>query len=121
MGEKQEKNKIVQFSNKAIEKASDLGNKVTEKAKITFENLNFLKDFSDLDKKLSDNEKEKAKEIIDAIKDIKDDETKAETLKDYIKSNNQKEIIEKIIYAFKYLGGAALIVVIAALTRQKQK
>lgn len=115
---KQEKSKIVQFGNKMGEKAAEIGNKVGEKAKITFEHLNFLKYFTDLDKEISKNEKEKAAKIIDAIKDIDDDELKAETLKGFIESNHRKEIIEKIIYAAKYLSGAIAVVVVAAILKK---
>lgn len=115
---KQEKSKIVQFGNKMGEKAAEIGNKVGEKAKITFEHLNFLKYFTDLDKEISKNEKEKAAKIIDAIKDIDDDELKAETLKGFIDSNHRKEIIEKIIYAAKYLSGAIAVVVVAAILKK---
>lgn len=121
MEEKQEKSKIVQFGNKVGEKASEIGSKVSEKAKVTYDHLNFLKYFTDLDKEISKNEKEKAIEILNVVKGIKDDETKAEALKDYIKSNNRKEIIEKIIYAVKYLSGAAAVIVVAALLKTKKE
>ncbi len=119
MEEKQEKNKTVQFSNKMGEKASEIGSKVSETVKVTYEHLNFLKHFTDLDKEISKNEKEKALEIINVLKDIKDDEIKAEALKDYFKSNNRKEIIDKIIYAVKYLSGAAAVIVVAVLLKKK--
>ncbi|USK35100.1 hypothetical protein LIT25_07155 [Bacillus sp. F19] len=121
MEEKQEKSKIVQFGNKVGEKASEIGSKVSETAKVTYEHLNFLKHFTDLDKEISKNEKEKALEIIKVVKDLKDDEIKAEALKDYIKSNNRKEIIDKIIYAVKYLSGAVAVIVIAVLLKQKNE
>ncbi|MFC0187185.1 hypothetical protein ACFFJY_02745 [Fictibacillus aquaticus] len=116
---KQGQNKIIELGNRVGEKASEIGSKISETAKITFDHLNFLKHFTDLDKEVSKNEKEKAIAIINVIKDMKDDETKAEALKDYIESNNRKEIIEKIIYAIKYLSGAAAIVVVAVLLKQK--
>lgn len=119
MEEKQEKSKIVQFGNKMGEKASEIGNKVSETAKVTYEHLNFLKHFTDLDKEISKNEKEKALEIIKVVKDLKDDEIKAEALKDYIKSNNRKEIIDKIIYAVKYLSGTVAVIVVAVLLKPK--
>ncbi len=121
MEEKQEKSKMVRFSNKVGEKASEIGSKVSETAKVTYEHLNFLKHFTDLDKEISKNEKEKALEIIKVVKDIKDDEIKAEALKDYIKSNIRKEIIEKIIYAVKYLSGAVAVIVVALLLKQKKQ
>jgi hypothetical protein len=116
---KQEQNKIIEFGNKVSEKASEIGSKISDTAKITFDHLNFLKHFTDLDKEVSKNEKEKALAIINVVKDMKDDETKAEALKDYIKSNNRKEIIEKIIYAIKYLSGAVAVIVVAVLLKQK--
>ncbi|WP_409292758.1 hypothetical protein [Peribacillus sp. SCS-37] len=120
MEEKQEteKSKIVEFGNKLGEKASEIGSKISEQAKITFDNLNILKHFTELDKEVSKNEKEKAIEIIKALKDIKDDQIKAETLKDYVQANNRKEIIDKIIYAVKYLSGAAAVIVVAVLLKQ---
>lgn len=121
MEEKQEKSKIVEFGNKVGKKASEIGSKVSEPAKVTYEHLNFLKHFTDLDKEISKNEKEKALEIIKVVKDIKDDEIKAEALKDYIKSNNRKEIIDKIIYAVKYLSGAVAVIVVAVLLKQKNE
>ncbi|MBU7595838.1 hypothetical protein AB3Z07_28455 (plasmid) [Metabacillus halosaccharovorans] len=121
MEEKQEKSKILQFGNKVGEKASEIGNKVSETAKVTYEHLNFLKHFTDLDKEISKNEKEKALEIIKVVKDLQDDEIKAEALKDYIKSNNRKEIIDKIIYAVKYLSGTVAVIVVAVLLKPKNK
>jgi len=119
MEEKQEKSKIVQFGNKLGEKTTEIGSKVSETAKVTYEHLNFLKYFTDLDKDISNNEKEKAIAIINVIKDIEDDEIKAEALKGYIDSNHRKEVIEKIIYAAKYLSGAIAVIVVAALLKQK--
>ena len=119
MEEKQDKSKLVQFGNKASEKAKEVGAKVSEKAKLTFDHLNFLKHFADLDKEVSKHEKEKAVEVIKVIKDIKDDEIKAETIKEFVKSSNKKEITDKIIYAVKYLSGAMAVVVVAVLLKQK--
>ena len=107
MEEKQKKNKIVEFSNM-----------VGEKAKLTFDHLNFLKHFTELDKKISEDEKEKAIKIIDTINNMKDDKTKAETLNNYIDSNDRKEIIQKIIYTAKYLCGSVTIIVVAVLLNQ---
>lgn len=120
MEEKQDKNNVINFGNKASEKAKDLGSKVNKKAKLTFERFDFLKYFVDIDKEVSKNEKEKAIELIKVVKDIKDDRIKAETLKEFVKSNNRKEIIEKIIYAVKYLSGPIAVVVVAILMRQKE-
>ena len=49
---------------------------------------------------------------------MKDDETKAKALNDFINSNHRKEIIEKIIYAIKYLSGTVAVIVVALLLRQ---
>ncbi|RHW36674.1 hypothetical protein D1B33_09740 [Lysinibacillus yapensis] len=109
--EKNESNKIIDLRNKVGEKGSEIRNKIGE----TFEQLNFLKHFTELDKEVSINEKEKALQIIEAIKGIENDDIKADVLKDYFKSNNQKEIIETIIYAMKYVSGASLVAVIVWL------
>lgn len=116
MEEKQEKSKVVQLKSKAGEKVSEIKNKVSE---MTFDHLNILKHFTDLDKEVSKNEKEKSLEIIKAIQDLKDDKLKAETLKEYFTSNNQKEVIDKIIYAAKYLTGSVLVLAIAVIIKQK--
>ncbi|HDR4727173.1 hypothetical protein ACQVSG_24030 [Bacillus cereus] len=107
MEEKQKENKIIEFSNI-----------LSEKAKLTFDNLNFFKHFTELDKKVSEDEKEKAIKLLDTINNMKDDKTKAETLKNYIDSNDRKEIIQKIIYAAKYLCGSVAIIVVAVLLNQ---
>ncbi|ASL62712.1 hypothetical protein [Bacillus cereus] len=121
MGEKQEKNIIVEFGNKVGKKASEIGDKVSETAKLTFDHLNFLKHFTELDKKVSEDEKEKAIKIIETVDSLKDDKTKAEVLKNYIDLNNRKEIIEKIIYAVKYLSGTVAVIVVAVLLNQNNK
>ncbi|NKE04675.1 hypothetical protein [Mesobacillus selenatarsenatis] len=121
MEENQERSKLVQFGDRVSKKASKVGTKINHAAQQTIDHLNFLKYFSEHDKKVSDNEKEKAIKIIEAVKGIKDDEIKAEVLKKYIDSNNSKEIIEKIIFAVKYLGGAALIMCVAVLLRPKDE
>lgn len=119
MEDEEEKGRIVQFRNQVGEMASEFGGKVGETAKLTYDHLNFLKHFTDLDKEISKNEKEKAISIIEGIKDIKDDDTKAEILKDYFDANNKKEVTEKIIYAAKYLSGTAAVIVVAALVSKK--
>lgn len=118
MEEKQEKGKIIEFGNKVTEKATEIGGKISEQVKITFEHLNFLKHFTELDKEISKNEKEKAIEIINVVKEISDDQIKADALKDYVHANNRKEIVEKIIYSIKYLSGAAAVIVVAVLLKQ---
>ncbi|MEK4646351.1 hypothetical protein [Bacillus sp. PK30] len=110
MEEKQKKNKIVEF-----------GNKISETTKQTFDHLNFLKHFTKLAKKLSNDDKEKAIKIIETIDNMNDDKTKAETLKSFIDSDNRKQIIEKIIYALKYLSGAALIAFVAVHLNQNNQ
>lgn len=119
--EGKQKSKVVEFGTKVGEKATKIGSKIGETAKVTYDHLNFLKHFTELDKEVSKNEKEKAIEVIKVIKDMKDDAAKAEILKDYIDSNNKKEIIEKIIYAVKYLSGGILIIVVAVLLSKKNE
>lgn len=121
MEEKQKKNKIVEFGNKMGENASKFGSKVSETAKQTFDHLNVLKYFTKIDKEISKNEKEKAIKIIEAIDNIKDDKTKADVLDKLIDSDHRKEIISKIIYALKYLGGAALIAFVAVQLNQNNQ
>ncbi|MGG1400173.1 hypothetical protein ABE288_20475 [Bacillus salipaludis] len=119
MAEKQEKSKVVELGNKVGDKDSEVRNKFTEGFKLTFDNLNFLKYFTELDKKVSDNEKDKALKIIEVIDNIEDDKLKAEALKDYIDSDNKNKVIEKIIYAVKYLSGGFLLLVVAVLLKEK--
>jgi hypothetical protein len=119
LAEKQEKSKVVELGNKVGEKASEVRNKITEGINITSDHLNFLKYFTELDKKVSDNDKEKALKVIVAIDGIKDDNLKAEALKDYIDSDNKNKVTEKIIYALKYLSGGLLVLAVAVLLKEK--
>lgn len=119
LAEKQEKSKVVELGNKVGEKASEVRNKITEGINITSDHLNFLKYFTELDKKVSDNDKEKALKVIEVIDGIKDDNLKAEALKDYIDSDNKNKVTEKIIYALKYLSGGLLVLAVAVLLKEK--
>ncbi len=91
--------------------------KIIGELKSGIEGMNFLKYFADVDKTISTNEKEHANNVVNAISGIKDDNTKAQILSQYIKGNNSKEIIGKIINAIKYLGGAALTLAVVVLLR----
>lgn len=120
MEERQEQSKIVKFR-KVGEKASEIRGNLSEAAKETFDRLNFLKHFTEVDKAISSDEKEKSLAVINVIKDMKDEDKQAEVLKDYIKGNDRKEIAKTIILAVKYLSGSALIATVAILLKQNNK
>ncbi|HFU7090015.1 TPA: hypothetical protein ACGN8S_005155 [Bacillus cereus] len=121
MEEKQKKNNIVDLGNKLGEKASEIGTKVSKTAKHAFDHINFFKHSTKRDKEFFKHDKEKDIKVIEAIENIKDDKLKAETLKGFCDSNNQKAIKIEKLHTVKYLAGAVIMGTVAVILNQSNQ
>lgn len=122
MEDVKEKGKILEFDSKVGGGVPKIGVEFDETAKSPFELLRALKDLSELEGKISADNKEKAREIIVAIKGIDDYDKQEKLLEGYIKSNNKKEIIAMIISAIKFLSlPLATVVIVKILAKGKEE
>jgi hypothetical protein len=117
-----EKGKILEFGSKVGGKEAEIESKVSETANLPFEILKTVNDLSELEGKISADNKEKALGIIEAIKGIDNYDKQEKLLEGYIKSNDKKEIIAMIISAVKFLSlPLAMVVIVKILMRNKEK
>ncbi|EJR41437.1 hypothetical protein IIK_05818 [Bacillus cereus VD102] len=97
---------------------------MSETTKHAFDNINFFKHSTKRAKAFFKHDKDKDIKVIETIDNIKDDNVKSETIKDFYNSNNQKAIAIEKIHAVKYVAGLAIMGAVAIFvnqTNQKQE
>lgn len=114
MEEKQKKNNIVEFT-------SEIRNKVSETTKHVFDNINFFKHSTERAKEFFKHNKEENIKVSETINNIKDDNVKAETIKDFYNSNNKKIIAVEKIHAVTSVAVVAIMGAVAVIVHQNNQ